>query len=660
MDIGRDVPSIERGVVCIVDRENVRLAAVISSHFAAPGRYFALFGFPGIAYGNGDDDFDRDEYTARIIGIEAAAVINNALARLGGSDVLILAGLSEVQKSYIKLHGRRATITVSTLDDVPQALATAGLGRRAALRYNPRSLLNGLYAAAMSDRCLVLDDTAPEVSAPPLQAAGIIVVEEVADHVASVAAANYAVSVKANLRVVPPLGHRENRRILRSIEKWKHDGELSGREEVKKAVSARIAGVDFSSFAYATFFTEGLPYSLVIENVVPCSYVHLTNRADLFVCNAIVFEGLDRLASAVVFSLEQFSTTSEAGSLVASLERHGYFVRAYLGKAATFRNLDHVIQHFPYDLLHIASHGGEIDGYNVKHRFTDRDGHEHMVEYDEVVGISRTGDSDLFEVQSKAIFRRFDGLDWDSVERHESGIPSYVYEDMRKRVFSRDGRGQGATRTPKSKITSSCVIKCVDGIHQGMFQSVASLRSPVIFNNACWSWSDISSFFLSGGARAYIGTLWAVPDDAAVTAAEVFYRNAKGSTLIVALHRALREIAGTSAEDIYVLWGLHFSTLGRGRSIAESRRAVLAEMLRSLKMWSSHVKVVRSAESRERALKVIEELRRDIDRTFSQAEIHDVERATAQRDFPRGKRSMVDSGPDVIALEPLIAEKGEE
>ena len=56
----------------------------------------------------------------------------------------------------------------------------------------------------------------------------------------------------------------------------------------------------------------------------------------------------------------------------------------------------------------------------------------------------------------------------------------------------------------------SCAIACADTIHQGQFHALASYSSPIIFNNTCWSWSEVAAFFLAGGARAYVGTLWAI------------------------------------------------------------------------------------------------------------------------------------------------------
>jgi hypothetical protein len=78
--------------------------------------------------------------------------------------------------------------------------------------------------------------------------------------------------------VVPNAGKREVAAIHRSLHEWKANGNNSHRQTVENAVNKRINGTSFHNFEYATFFTNGLPYSLVLENVVPCSYVHLSIR----------------------------------------------------------------------------------------------------------------------------------------------------------------------------------------------------------------------------------------------------------------------------------------------------------------------------------------------------------------------------------------------
>jgi hypothetical protein len=119
-------------------------------------------------------------------------------------------------------------------------------------------------------------------------------------------------------------------------------------------------------------------------------------------------------------------------------EQHDFFVRPLVGDEATTRAFDYNVQHFAYGIFHIASHDGEVDGYEVTLPFKDREGNDHVIEFDEVVAFSRVpGPGDLIQVTSKAIFRSLDGLPWRSSELKERGYPRQVYDDLVKIVFDK-------------------------------------------------------------------------------------------------------------------------------------------------------------------------------------------------------------------------------
>jgi hypothetical protein len=68
----------------------------------------------------------------------------------------------------------------------------------------------------------------------------------------------------------------------------------------------RIGSIPFQKFNFATFFTTGFPYSLIIKNCIPCSYVDLNLRPDLFIMHNLLYEEKGRFAGAVVFCPEFF------------------------------------------------------------------------------------------------------------------------------------------------------------------------------------------------------------------------------------------------------------------------------------------------------------------------------------------------------------------
>jgi hypothetical protein len=65
--------------------------------------------------------------------------------------------------------------------------------------------------------------------------------------------------------------------------------------------------------------------------------------------------------------------------------------------------------------------------------------------------------------------------------------------------------------------------------------------------------------------------------------AEEFYQRALGSTIMQGLFGALNAIKHRSERNLYVFWGLHFTTIGSASSDAASRGAVMKELCHSLR-----------------------------------------------------------------------------
>ena len=160
-------------------------------------------------------------------------------------------------------------------------------------------------------------------------------------------------------------------------------------------------------------------------------------------------------------------------------------------------------------------------------------------------------------------------------------------------------------RIAKTNIPDSCAIKCSDFNYQAMFHVAAGQHTaPVIFNNSCWSWTGVSESFLVGGVRGYIGTLWNIGNDEATETARLFYNNLFLMPISEALHVAREFTRGTPFENIYIYWGLHFSTVKKRGSAGESRERVMGYLLRAFYTWLDHKK----GEKRPEILQNIEKL----------------------------------------------------
>jgi hypothetical protein len=145
----------------------------------------------------------------------------------------------------------------------------------------------------------------------------------------------------------------------------------------------------------------------------------------------------------------------------------------------------------------------------------------------------------------------------------------------------------------------------------------------LVFNNTCWSWYEVASFFLSCGSRGYIGTLWDIDNEAAVLGARTFYESVFSGTVLRAFHRAVRAINNTHSKNIYVFWGLHFSTLSQARDAKESRAEVFAELARAFAGWREHIECTKSAEGKRNATRVLASLIKELKTNFSAEDLRE-------------------------------------
>jgi hypothetical protein len=90
-----------------------------------PGTYFIVLTFPKLETTHTETiDFQKDDYFAQLMGVQAAARINNVIARLQPITVF-LAGMNEAQKSYIRAYlPDRVLIAVDAIGDVERSLGS--------------------------------------------------------------------------------------------------------------------------------------------------------------------------------------------------------------------------------------------------------------------------------------------------------------------------------------------------------------------------------------------------------------------------------------------------------------------------------------------------------------------------------------------------------
>jgi hypothetical protein len=581
-----NIPEFNTKFICIVDRGKVELAAVISSYLHQNNKFLSVFEFPTATTGK-TDNFSKtiNEHSMSIVNSEALSIqIHNAINKIGGCDYLIIGGLSEYQKSFLTFLHDFNYIEINSTVEVESCLGGLALEKEKYLLVQPKHVLKGLFLAGRNGLKLHIDITADTLNVDSNQNSGLVIVEN-NETTSSIAAINYALSINSDIQIITPYCDSEIQKIKNLIEDWQEGNDSSFRD-LSGMILSRVEEIDFSQYKFATFFTEGSPYSLILENKIPFSYVHLNRYPNLFIIDNIYFEKRNTIGSSIVFSPLEFGTDEETEFAIKVFEDNFYWVKKLIGKEASAHNIDLHVKEYPYDIIHICSHGGEVSGYSVTKEFYDQDGNKHTVEYDDVISFHPEKGEELITVETKHIWRKFDGFLWRSKELEEQNYPHYVFSDMLNVIIADGKPGKIYDGVPKSIVPHSCSIKCSDFIYQAMFNMVACFHtSPIIFNNTCWSWSGIADSFLSGGVRGYIGTLWAINNNVAKSVAENFYQNLFDDTILNSLYKAIAKSKGTKSQNIYIYWGLHFSTLKKAKSVKDSRMNIAEYLLGGFYQW---------------------------------------------------------------------------
>ncbi len=585
--MSHEVPSIIEESLIIVNRENKNLAAIISSYLHNQGSYLLMFEFPFVGLpkpAHTPQDFNDDSMFVQRA-IEFDVLTHNVLHKVKGCKRVILAGLSSDQKTYLSYMNQYEMIEINGDADVLSLLGGIIPERDQELLCKPDQALIGLHIAHCTNRRLTLDENALNLQLADQSKKGLILLEDI-DAVSTVIAMNYASSINADVKIVTPLQKGDEKKIRLLVEKWRREKSGGALSELMDILRSKLEGIRFAQWEFVTFFTAGAPYSLYINNDIPCSYVHLLYRPDFFVFNNLFFEDHPPIPSAIIFSTPEFAARDESNKVRTALAAGHYYIRELIDAMATAYNLDMHIRDFSYGLLHISSHGGEIRGVTVIREFLTEDGEKHKFEYDEVATFATIPGTTEAVVTVKWFPRKLDDCVFGSKELVEKNYPEFVYEAINNLYDGRLDDKNVISIKHKSGITDSCHISCADFVYQAGFDRVASgYYSPIVFNNSCWSWNSISHEFLNVGVRGYIGTIFAIGVPEATAAASLFYDNAFTDPIIEAVWKANELIRKSPYKDVYIFYGLHFTSLKQGDTIAESRMQVARNCMRSLYIW---------------------------------------------------------------------------
>jgi hypothetical protein len=388
---------------------------------------------------------------------------------------------------------------------------------------------------------------------------GHMVVCEEGEELAQVIAANYAYALDAGLFLIPEVNKEHADDLLESFYKL-YDRD-SGRSpaEAQAYLSQELLNLCGSipvPEGGSITFIGSLPFGFAYPEYPS---THLFEYPDLgsAVVNGFAAEQPRQPGTGVVVLVDPGTTPApEIQSAVKLLEARRSFIRVYQNRAANVRHVSEMLEHFPFDLLIIATHCGDSSGYRWTYEFTDSENLHRTFVVDIAVGFSRTDDPNILRVAQYMRYISLDGVDWsDPVAKSKLHVGMAMH-DFTERLRSGPDELKPVKRDTVERVVGSSAMMMSDSNLLFAQHTIADVGTPIIINNACLSWHRLAGDLTFAGARAYIGTLFPVTSSEAEAVVIKVLDKHWNKPLAVALWSAQREVYESNLRRPYVVSGV--------------------------------------------------------------------------------------------------------
>ena len=456
-------------------------------------------------------------------------------------------------------HGWKNCIVSDAYEDHVQALR--GVVRRPTkvLRWGPTNLGAGLYLARLERKELLPDlESSP---GPELVEAGthLLVACEGGNDLAEVLASNLAFACGASFMTFPELCEDDRDYWLEELYALGEDGDLTSRFGcLAQRARAHLARFDFTRFRSVLFVTAGVPWGIAAPETAT---THMYRYPDF---GRAIIEGLwasqsaARSARTALLIDPHTVEGSEIPAINKALLNNGSLTRVMCGPAATNTRVQFVLDLLPHDIIVLSTHAGDAPGLRITYEYVDADGRQRRLTVDQALGIGYDTFEDKFMVTYCHRFHSLDGVDW----RDKAGKAALPVGSA---ITSWSAIGGPMDRTEHivkqeaiPRVIGSMAIQMHDGVWLFTSHGFAPDAAPLIINNSCWSWHELSERMTFAGARGYVGCLFPITDVEAQEIGQALFGKYIGHELPKALWSAQRDIYGASARRPYVMVGLPF------------------------------------------------------------------------------------------------------
>lgn len=546
--MNQECPSFERA--CCIGDDPI-LIGEISSLYNKGKHYFSVMDEPRLQREDAQNEVIRR---------------NNSIARTR-PELIIYAGLSEGSKREFssRLPGK-LVLEVNSTEEIDSKLSTRVCFPTEVLHWGQQRLAIGLLLAKQTGRRLKIDlEESPPTLGIPGPSGHVVVLEDRAD-IAPIIAANYAYSIGAGLVIIPEVSKDLTDEINEKFYTlYSEEGPEPFEEKMvalRKKLRILVGEIENLEFASLTFVTSGLPFGFAF-NEVPSTHIFAYPDMGVHLPNAISEEQAKSPGTRVSLLIEPGDLdNSEIKEISDRLREQGGFVRTLAERSATVLNVKQNIELYPYDLLVISTHADETSGRRVTYQFTDRDRCQHEITVDEGVGLGFDPATRKVLVTTYERFVSLDGVPWhDSEGKSKIKNMEVAVQDYFE-IKQKDIESLKIIDTKELKRVKGCmVLKMVDDVYLPSPHAIADINSPIIINNACSSWHELSKRLIFAGARAYIGTMFPITEIEAKEIGRRLFASHLQEPLAFALWQVQNEVYGGQMRHPYVMVGPHFTRI---------------------------------------------------------------------------------------------------
>jgi hypothetical protein len=564
-----DVPKISE---TIIFADDAKLAARLSCAFAKRGIYLPVCDGPRIQRP------DREAEVIRRHNVAARAKAKRAyLARLNDeADGMLRRSLTRIRGMQCRTGTDADADSAFPPETIPLAWGKDRIGV-------------GMLQAMREKRGIIFESKESPLHSVPSKS-GHLVVCEVGEELSQVIAANYAYALDAGLHLIPAVSREQSEDVLGAFYKlYDRDSDVppaEAQQRLRDQLFAMCGALPVPKGGSITF-VGSLPYGFAYSDHPS---THLFDYPDLgcAVINGFAAEQAAGAGTGVVTLVDPGQTPApEIKAAVRLLKPRRAFVRVYQGPSANVRHVSEMLEHFPYDLLIIATHCGDSGGYRWTYKFTDSENIPRELVVDIAIGVARTDDPNMLKVGHFMRFVSLDGVDWTDPIAKERLYVGQAIRDFIKLTAQGPNELKPVKKDKIDRVIGSSAMKMSDHNLLFAYPTMADTGTPIVINNACLSWHRLAGDMTFAGARAYIGTLFPVTTSEAEAVVLKIIDKHWGKLLPVAVWAAQRDVYRDIPRRPYVVSGIFPQRL-RIKTLDYPRR-IYQRLTRSLGAWTARL-----------------------------------------------------------------------